>query len=445
MTLLCLLTNLRTYVRYFKYYGLSNVFMNYGFQITKNFRARIFRMIDLLIFLIIFFLGWLINFEKLKPCLLFLLPVFEEIFRFFGRKYRLKYPLKISNLIEEYLNPQNTIETEFYTLNYSIRNFSLSNNSNVFPQFNPDFFINTNLCPSCNFISHPFQTANSNEKDLILLFSFSKFINVDVLVRSIRSANCHATIFIQTNDIGYNQIKSNPFYAKLSRKCGLYFQVLPFPRLSFNGKYLFKLFVRLSFLSSPLGQTFKRVLFIDAFDSFLQGDPFFQEMRNDTIYFSAEDDYFIHDEIKAFNTLLNEREKLHLKEIEYYHMVNGAVYLGYITPMIDFLLFMFDGHVEYKDFESQPGSLPQAPFKYDDQILLNMVLFGDIKRKPLPVKYHIFDPNFTICIHLATFRSISKEKYLGKIKFKNGSGYPPILHQINRHPVGSSTYDVCPK
>ena len=406
----------------------------------KFFRARLLRKFEAFVLIPIFLFEWVLYSRKLQTILDFFIPSFDQICLILYKKYKLKFSQKLPDLVRNL----NYVETYFYVSSYSLLEFSLSKGSNVFPPFNPNYSFNISQCPQCFFDKHPFQTANSNEKDLILLFSFTKFLNLDILLRSIRSANCHATVFVQTDQSGYKLLQHNHFYAFLSSKCGLHFQVLPFPRLSASSKYIFRMYLRLSFLSSQLGQYFERVLFIDPFDCFLQGDPFFKEMKNDTIYLTAEDQYFIHNEIEVYEKVLNQSEKLHLKEIENNHMVNGAIYLGYTTPMVKFLLFLFDGHVEYKDFESNDQEEPRSPFNYDDQVLLNMVLFGDIKRKPLPVKIHIYDVNYTLCIHLATIQPVLEHVQFGNITFKNGKGYPPILHQTVRHPVMYSTYNVCP-
>ena len=121
-------------------------------------------------------------------------------------------------------------------------------------------------CHPCLSQPRAFESSNSSPKDVILLYYFHTLSGLELLVRSARSAKCHASIIVQLDTACFN-VSQNGNLKKLADDCGISFIGYKFPTISWGCTYIFKLFIRLDFLGSQYGQFFERVAFVDGFDS----------------------------------------------------------------------------------------------------------------------------------------------------------------------------------
>jgi hypothetical protein len=135
-------------------------------------------------------------------------------------------------------------------------------------------------CPTCFQCS--LNPITSTPRDLLLTYCTGKMENLHVLVSSIRSVGIRATLVLCTSS---DQVIP-PSIEKLLASCGVWvfrgripdhFEPAPIARYSVYDAFL-----------SSFGSQYDRVLHVDAFDVYFQGDPFTDSLTNAALHVVLE-------------------------------------------------------------------------------------------------------------------------------------------------------------
>lgn len=279
--------------------------------------------------------------------------------------------------------------------------------------------INAEFSPSCRCNFKPLNyTGNSSPRDLIITSGVGELKNIKAFVRSIRTANCKATIVAITD--------SDPI--KELADCGVVFIKINVIDGDFNKKRIRWTFIT-EFLNIIDPNSFDRIIYADLFDSVFQADPFTAEFTKGKLLLSDEEEkvavgYF-------FTKYRNE-----YYGFDFSTWTNQTIFCSGLFG-VEFekgkTLFNIIGHMlpNYYDLE----------FELKDQHLFNTIIhspfFQDIGLEPIVFKH---GGNFSSIYKRADYYTIALPS-----EYTTLHTYPAVLHHTYRNGLDNYSELICSK
>ncbi|OHS96017.1 hypothetical protein TRFO_10190 [Tritrichomonas foetus] len=208
----------------------------------------------------------------------------------------------------------------------------------------------------------------SNEHDLVLTCLFGIIVSSLNFVRTLRSANCKATIVIFTDDKCQNKL--NEYMKNIFQNCGVNWINLG----EIGEKYItsinsMRMVLFYGFLKKVQTKV-NRVMIVDMTDTYFQMDPFTDDVYSDSLILTLENQVFLSGTINEkwlakILKLTNELE--YLSDFDDRYVINNGFLIGGIYPVLKFYSIILD--------------LPQFvnySRGFNDQAIVNYMYYFDL-------------------------------------------------------------------
>lgn len=213
--------------------------------------------------------------------------------------------------------------------------FNYTNNWNSNYLKLEDFAQSNDKCLLCRFISHA-REGNSDNKDTILTIAFTRITGYWPFIRSLRTSKSKCTVVIFINNVLQSAINSE--FIRLSNNCGVTFiNIGDFDPSNRQRVFVFRFEIYFDFLIKRR-KIFKRVILIDLYDTFFQGDPFNSQWDFSSFQVSNEPASASHEQHRVEKLLINDEI---VKEFPKYRNICAGVMLGTTDQIIEFILLFF--------------------------------------------------------------------------------------------------------
>lgn len=293
--------------------------------------------------------------------------------------------------------------------------------------FHPKAFHN---CHQCSF---PVRNNNSNSKenDLITGVMIESIEGFIPFVRTLRSTGSLATLVIFIDHRAFRRFTPN--HSKQIENCAVLFYNIG--RIPFTQDYLSFYIPVIDYIIIQQ-QYIDRVLFLDIYDIVFQGDPFTDQIENNTLYFISQMyTYEQNPKMRTLHIFNLTHEPKYLK----LPVINAGHFYGDVNVMLQFFDLVVKTHEK----------LIKDNFSYEnnDQEVVNYIyITGQLEAHNITYQLDSPTSSGAVVVVIGFWENDHNETFGWNIIAQNSKVFSKFVHKYDAYPnMLQSVFNSCPQ